>query len=494
MHTVLFLLGALLVGVLSAVQVNLALGLVVLGLGAVLSRFSSRDLIAATVILILAVPTGWSMATALPFTSISIGGSTISIQMLLAILALCVYLVGSPALREGATETTQVRFPFLTTAVLVWLTVVAISLVSGVLHNGLKAALSDGQVYLLYGCILVPLVGERRLGDTSAKRIAGTALVGLAAYGVWVMSVLFSDGLHRAVFAGANMARTRVGFGTTSLLVMFMPLTLALLETPSLRKHMRLILVMTLGIMGLTIMASQSRAALAALLAALAVYLLWPGRRRVGSRGRAAAVVAVVLVAFIGFGVVLANPDLSSTAANFIGRGPLAVTDATYQVRAATNALLLSRVTEGGVWLRGLGLGSTALTVAPSGVTAYTAFFVDNAFLTVALKAGIFGVLSLAAVIVAVWAVALRLAGMGSPLARAIASALPFFVAVVGLSTAHLVNAASIPVGLAVVTAILAAEGTRLSARGAPEQAPDTRVQSLGAQSETSAENSRAIK
>lgn len=455
------ILGALSLGMLTAFQPVMAAVFGVLALGAVMAGLSPLSLSAAALVLALAAPTGWSMSSALPFLNLRIGEGSISVQILLVLLALVVYTAS--ALPSRASADTAMRFPLLNVTVSVWLGVIMVSLLVGVPQNGTKAALSDVQVYLLYACMLIPLIGARRPSVTSAGRITSIALVGLTAYGLWVMAVLFSDSLHSVVFAGSLMDRTRVGFGTSSLLIMFVPLALACLESPALTKRVRLALLLCLSVMGVTVMAAQSRALLAGLLTAVAVYFLWPRGDAVGRRRRVTSLAALTLVALLGISMVLTSQDLTSTAASFLERGPVTAVDTNLRVRVVTNALLLSRLSQGATWLTGLGMGSTAVTVVPSGLTTYPAFSVDNAFLTVALKAGVMGALSLVAMIAAIWLTALRVAKKGSSLARAIASSLPLFVAVTGLSTAHLVNAVSIPIGLAAIVAVLIAEGTRLS-------------------------------
>jgi hypothetical protein len=454
-------LSAVAIGVLAAVQPALAAAAVVLLLGAVLSRFAPMYLYAAALVLALAVPTGWNMNTALPFLSVRIGLGSIYIPVLVALLALLTHIVASFPIRNAYRR--GLRYPTLTAAVAVWLGVIVISLLLGLVRNGAQMAFGDVQTYVLYGLLLIPLVGAKWVSDTSAERILSVAALGLTAYSAWVVTLFFSSGLYSAVFAGAYADGTRVGFGTTSLLVLFAPLMVALLEVQSQSRGRRLLIMSSLGVMGLAALLSQSRVVLAALLAALVVYSVWPGIEGLSQRRRIAAMITVAAVAVFGAGAVWASPGLMAAAAGLVRRSWLFELDLTSGVRAATNAALWSRLSLGSTWLHGLGMGSTVVTFATSGASAYQSFNVDNAILSVWLKSGVVGALSLTAVLVAIWSTALRVARKGSSFARAIAAALPFFAVVTAGSTAHLINAASVPVGLAAIVALLVAEDDRLT-------------------------------
>jgi hypothetical protein len=460
---------SLLLGVLANYYPGLAVGVALLFLVAVVSGLKPRVAFLLAAGFTLAVPTGWGMSRALPFLNVQLGVGSLALQVLLPLGAVLLFLVGvghDSALQDRSEEGLSGWLGLL----VLWLAVVAIGLVAGLLRFGLRDAFSDGQTYVLYATMLVPLLAPKAWRRIGSDRLVLAALVSLVAYGAWVLAVLMVGGLHEVVYPGTAMARTRVGFATTSLMVLFIPLAVTALESPGIRSMSRTLVWASIGVLGLSVMVSQSRAILIGVLLPVALVLVWPRSRGLARGKRVTSWALIGTLVVIGLGAVLSSPDLQSAASDFAGRTEVGVADPSYQSRVLTYSALWQRLTTAGELVKGAGIGSTAYTLTPSGTVAYDFYFVDNSVLTVVLKSGVLGAASLMALLAAMWLYAWRVARSGGAYARAVVFALPFFVGVTGLSSAQLVNAPSIPVGLAVVSAILVADrGDSETALATPE-------------------------
>jgi hypothetical protein len=449
---------SLALGVLAAVSPGAAVAAVAVLLVAVATRLRRQPVFLIAAAFVLAIPTGWGMSRTVPFLNVGLGFGTVALPVALAMAAVGLYLF------SGAFETTAAHRRTEGLAVwyrllLIWLAVVVVSLAYGASRWGLRDAFSDGQVYLLYSAMLLPLLTPgawRRLG---ADKVVLLALVSLAAYSVWVLAVLVVGGLHESVYGGTAMERTRVGFATTSLMVLFIPMGVAALGSPTMKMRSRALVWACIGLMSLSVIVAQSRSVLAGLLAGVAIVLLWPWSTEVSRSRKLTSLLLVGTLGAVGLGVVASSPDLLSAVNSFSSRGQIGASDPSYQTRLLTYSALWTRLSTTGGLLAGLGIGSTAPVIAPSGAVVSEYYFIDNTVLTVILKSGIVGAAILCSLLAAVWAYAYRSARRGGVYARAAVASLPFFLGVTGLSSAQLVNAASVPVGLAIVAAVLIAEG-----------------------------------
>lgn len=415
---------------------------------------TSRSYLYACV-LALAVPTGYAVERLLPGVKTGIGSSTVSVPVLLVIAVSGVVVVRdfSPEFRRGS-EGTSEREVLLACAL--WLAACAGGVILGIARNGAGESLGDAQTYLLYAICLAPLLSKESLGGISSDSVVDLVAFGLGLYSLFVLALVASDSLHSQVFSGYGVARSRAGFSTGSLVIIFAPVVLAALRTDRSGWLRRGLHTLALLLMGVSVIVSQSRSLVVLLVMGLGAYVLYTYAKAKGKQR--ARTIRTTLIVLAAVALVVLATDLSGTVADFIGRGPVSTLDPSYQTRLVTYQAAWSDLLANGGLLVGRGMGSLVYTLTGWGAAASRARFVDNAALTIILKVGVVGLAAYLAFAVALWRFAVRVARQGSSIARAISIALPFFYVYAGVASAQLVASANVPVGLALVVLLLESE------------------------------------
>lgn len=436
---------------------------VALGLGLLSLRSPTSSICLAAIVFVLGITNGELplLARLILVLTLAVPATRLSVSPLLAALPIvmtCFVVLNHDNLNWSGSRVSPVRgtpFVFLS-----WTAVSGVLFLEGVRSYGVSAAFFDLERYAAYAWIIVPLIVMRR-------GLVRLVLLGVALYGLVSLGVFAVPSLRAWFFEGTQYASSyRVGFGNLDLAVLVLPLALVLSADLALRWQLRLGMLTTAAVVAASLLVSQSRAALIAAGTNVVLAFAAPslGNRLV--RWRLAfgfVAVAACLVAVLFAASLLGSKGARSLPTQLTSRAGAIWNysqDYNYRGRQRTNAVNTAR------WMRdsksvllGDGLGASLGNYVPDRVEPkYYAPFVDNAWVTVAVKGGLLGVASLGLLVAAAFVTIVRAARRTTEkvqrlIWRTLAIAFPVFVFESTWLTSHMLTTPSIAVGIATLVA-----------------------------------------
>jgi hypothetical protein len=441
--------------VLVSPAVALVLGLLVLLIGVSRGRVSTLLIVAIGLVLFL--PTGWNFDN-LVSTQIGVGDLSTPAQILVPLVVVALVLVSVRRVGEAPRS-----WPPFIKAVAVFLVASALAVVIGLVRGApLNLTYRDARSVALYAVAIAVWMVAVREGEAWRKQLLAWSIVALSAFSVLTLVLYLEPAWRHVVYAGQGAweSASRVGFGTTSLLVLFVPVALVVAETGYLGEWWRPLAVAAAGLMTLSVVISQSRSTILGLAAGVVFYvaLRLVMRREGGGRvGLLLTVGAVVL----GIGMLAISAfDYQNLFVDIAGRGLITLESASTQTRLLTIGAALSGLSLPD-WGIGLGFGQMVTIISSRGFYYGTALFVDNSVVTALLKGGMIMVISLLAVAWTFVSQTLRALrdtfdSHEGLIWLAVFCSLPGFLAVTGVSAAHLMNSPAVIVGVGVLGGLAA--------------------------------------
>lgn len=440
-------------GILAAYNTSLALAVALtILLLLLISGNYSWIVFEAILLFVLAVPTGWgtnNLVQEVVIRSISITPQILLSSFFTALIL--AFNINKLALPQKKLDI--LKSP-VTKATLTWMFLGALLLVSGVQNHGTIDALRDFQYIFTYLWFFVALFiySNARMDKF---RVVQAIMLGMLIYSfLTVIIYLFPDMLRFAIYNdGMWTNNVRVGFNTSSLLVIFVPLCLALLGSNAFKGGWRLIYFLSATFMLLSLIISQGRVLIACTILNALLVLLGP---RLGSvnLGKLRNVFYICLIALviIGAGAVLVGygmPQAQELTSYFFDRFmPILNYGTNYslleddlRVRGFSNQSALDR------WKRhsivfGEGLGARLDLYDPAGRIARSGLFIDNIWATLAVKGGLTAILSYGLLLIALFVQFYRAAkhcidGRLRLVFRSLLFSLPGFIVATTVFSAH---------------------------------------------------------
>jgi hypothetical protein len=451
------------VGALVVVSPTVAVVTTVLFVILAVARGLVARLTYVAILTVLALPTGWGVERLLR-TEVGIGSISSPVQVVLPIL--CSILIG---LSIGTSRTVSGSNPFRHSddrflwGVAAFAASSFLPLMTGLIDRQPFGLIYRDLRFVLMYIFAVALVYAIRAGVVTRKAIVLAAMSGLTIYAIFVVVVYFDQaGWRQIIYAGAAgwEASTRVGFGTTSLLVLSVPFLLAVASARDSGWRVPVPAFYAMAMLMLAAVAiSQSRSTIAACGVATLATLLMPIRKDSAPSGigRGRLLVALAIVGLIAAVVLIATPAGMSLVEALEQRGLVTLQGASTRTRIYTFQVALGGIGAGDM-IVGRGFGSLLDVVSSSGGYFGSSLFIDNAALTALLKGGVPYLAGLGAMFGTFWTQVRearnRSRGAEHVLWGSIASSLPWFLVITTMASAHALNSPAVAVGVAVVGAL----------------------------------------
>lgn len=456
--------GAASIGSLVVVSPWAAVAVALLVLLLAVARGSVASLTYLAVFAALALPTGWGVERFLR-TEVGFGSVSSPVQVVLPILssALIALSVGTSSRTASGSHSFRRQGDRFVWGASAFAASAFIPLATGLIDRQPFGLVYRDLRFVLMYIFGIALIYAIRSEIVTREAVLVAAISGLTAYAAFVVAVYFQqDSWRQIIYAGAAgwETSTRVGFGTTSLLVLAVPFLLAAasVKDSSLRVPAPVLYVVAI-LMLAAVGISQSRSTLVACGIALVATLLMRVRKERDSSGsrRVRFLVALVIVVVVGAVVLTATPAGVSLVGALERRGLVTLQGASTRTRIYTFVAAIDGIGIGDLFV-GRGFGSLLDVLSSGGGYFGSSLFVDNAALTALLKGGVPYLAGLGIMLGSLWAqvrcVRLATIGVEHVLWGSIASSLPWFLMITTMVSAHVLNSPAVAVGIAVVGAL----------------------------------------
>lgn len=357
----------------------------------------------AILLFVLIVPTGWNSDNLLGIPLII--NTSVAPQILLPILFSVLVLVIETMKRMASSQSNISLNPLVTKIAMLWLGFSLVSFVEGANNSGLVDALRDLQYILLYMVIIVIPMIYLYKQDRSFS-VVQIMIVGLLLHASLSISVsLFPDTLRLAIYDNSMWPdSTRVGFSTSSLFALFIPLCLVLLSNGILRGKWKVVGLLAVALMSIAIFVSQGRV-LTLVTVLNTVLVIFGPRLRLIKLNKIKMAIYSLLVAFVlilvgivllTYGNLFISTLFNESSARFTSvlsySSDSSMLEKDLLVRSISNQAAWKRWQSGYI-LVGEGLGAQIDLYTPGGAVAQRGMFIDNLWATLAVKGGLLAVL-----------------------------------------------------------------------------------------------------
>ena len=391
-----------------------------------------------------------------------IGDTHPSLQVALPLLIVCVAILSATG--DGLSRLISVLRRGSSGVLVLWVIAVGVLFVFGLAQHLGRAAGSDLMYYSLYVWVVVPIVLFGRPGIRVTSLILTLILVATILSAALSLAIFASPALRAVLLPGpVTQEASRVGFGTGALYLLLLPTSLLLVGRGRATGRIWVLALVSSVLMTAAVAVSQARTAI--VVTALNVLLVFalPGLWRIGvRRWRMVAQLATIAVLLFA-GVFVASllgvrgaQKLPQELATRLAVVPSYSRASSFETRQYSNEVALGRwLATPGSFFVGDGLGSSLLVFDPVYHRPYNeGSFVDNAWVTLAVKGGLVALTFFAALVVAIFIAFVRAARASTdPGERlvwtSLALAFPGFVFATTVMNATLLIAPSAAVTLA---------------------------------------------
>ncbi len=358
----------------------------------------------AILLFVLIIPTGWNFGDLLGIPLMT--NTSVALQILLPILFSVLVLIIKTMKRIVSSQSNISLNSPMAKLTMLWLGLSFVFFIEGANNFGLVDALRDLQYILLYMLIvIIPMIYLYK--QDRSFSVIQIIIVGLLLHALLSIFVaLFPDTLRMAIYDnGIWPDSMRVGFSTSSLFAIFVPLCLVLLSNGILRDKWKIVGILAVALMSIAIFVSQGRILTLVTVLNTVLVIFGPRLRLIKlNKVKTAIYSLLVTLVLILVGVVLltyGSLSISTLLDEFSTRftpilsysSDSSMLEKDLLVRSISNQAAWQRWQSGHI-LTGEGLGAQLDLYTPGGDVAQRGMFIDNLWATLAVKGGLLAVLT----------------------------------------------------------------------------------------------------